>query len=731
MANIKNFFIGVGNWFKNHVPTRRRIIQVYAALLTNANLKGFGEGQIYQNTSSITAVTKNLCTPGLNCYSCPGAVAACPLGALQNSLGSSNTTTPYYILGIIALLGLLLARTICGFLCPFGFFQDMLYKIKSPKVKKSAYTRLLSYLKYVFLITLVIAVPLIYHNVPGFCKYICPAGTFEGAGGLLSNEVNADFYAMLGYLFSWKFVLLVICVVVCIFIYRAFCRFICPLGAIYGFFNKIALLGVKLEKSKCIDCGMCISKCKMDIRHVGDHECINCGECISVCPTKAISWKGSQLFIEPTSVAVTAANAPAQEAPALKSILASGTTMPAATESAATTAKVEEQAPVTEAAPAEEVKAQAPAAQKTAAEKPLKKVTHKRKKNAKILEIVAWSLAVALLIGALVYYNTLPPVTASVGEPLKNFTAETYKTAYGEDEFDLYGYTGYEAYVEGRKPTLLVFWSTRNEASIEYLSNLGDICNEVNEKARVVAVHIMNADKKEDVQQIIDDKGLNEYNIPFVQDTEELGLYSACGGTGAFPFHVFLSETCRIDSTHTGPMTVSEISEEIDNSISNTRYTVGDKIFNFTVETYKSAYNGGPFSVESARGKVLVINFWYTTCGPCVEELPFFEEVNKEFGDKIEVVAIHANNDEVPIVQKYIDSVNENKNKVCWSNWDIMFGQDFGKSDLYFKFLVSKGAYPTTVVVDAEGNIVFTGAGSVINNNKDLLRPAVRKALGE
>ncbi|MCH5152300.1 MAG: 4Fe-4S binding protein, partial [Clostridiales bacterium] len=125
--------------------------------------------------------------------------------------------------------------------------------------------------------------------------------------GLLANEVNSDFYSMLTYLFSWKFVLLVLCIILCIFVYRGFCRFFCPLGAIYGFFNRIALLGVKLEKSKCIDCGMCISQCKMDIREVGDHECINCGECIPVCPTKAISWKGGKLFLEPTSYAVTGA----------------------------------------------------------------------------------------------------------------------------------------------------------------------------------------------------------------------------------------------------------------------------------------------------------------------------------------------------------------------------------------------------------------------------------------
>ena len=69
-----------------------------------------------------------------------------------------------------------------------------------------------------------------------------------------------------------------------------------------GFFCRIALLGVKLDKTKCTDCGMCITACKMDIKSVGDHECIHCGKCISVCPTKAISWKGSKLFVRANNI---------------------------------------------------------------------------------------------------------------------------------------------------------------------------------------------------------------------------------------------------------------------------------------------------------------------------------------------------------------------------------------------------------------------------------------------
>ncbi len=272
------------------MPTRRRIVQLYAALLTNAHLKGFVNGKIFQGP------TKNVCVPGLNCYSCPGAVGACPLGSLQNALINAKTRTPTYLFGTIILFGLLLGRTICGWLCPIGLGQELLYKIKTPKLKKSKTTRVLSYFKYVLLVALVVILPLSL-AIPGFCEYVCPAGTFEGGVGLLAQPENADSLGMLGPLFSWKFTLLVLIIIGSIFVYRIFCRFLCPLGALYGFFCRIALLGIKLDESKCTDCGLCIGVCKMDIKKVGDHECIHCGACVSVCPAKAISWKGSKLFV--------------------------------------------------------------------------------------------------------------------------------------------------------------------------------------------------------------------------------------------------------------------------------------------------------------------------------------------------------------------------------------------------------------------------------------------------
>ena len=126
---------------KSLLPSKRKLIQLYAALLFNANLQGFFNGKIYKGP------TKNICAPGINCYSCPGAVGACPLGALQNALGASQKNVPFYVIGILLLYGLLFGRFICGFLCPFGLIQELLYKIKTPKLKKNKVTKILSYLK--------------------------------------------------------------------------------------------------------------------------------------------------------------------------------------------------------------------------------------------------------------------------------------------------------------------------------------------------------------------------------------------------------------------------------------------------------------------------------------------------------------------------------------------------------------------------------------------------------
>ena len=519
-------------WWLIHRPTKRRLIQLYAALLFNANLKGFKTGRIYQGP------VKNICTPGLNCYSCPGAVGACPMGALQNALSDSGKTAPYYVLGILLLYGFLFGRWICGFLCPFGLVQDLLHKIKTPKVGKNRVTRVLSYFKYVVLVFFAVIFPLIYMGygfpLPGFCKYICPAGTLEGAVGLLSNPENENMLGMLGPLFTWKFLLMVIFLVGSVFIYRFFCRFFCPLGALYGLFNKISLIGVKLDKGNCVDCGLCTGKCKMDIRHVGDRECIQCGECIDVCPTQAIQWKGPKILLAPQAIGGSIATKERANGAEEANTGLVGTP-----------------------------------------------------RKTRVARAVAWVLALALLGGALYYFN----------------------------------------FAEGKDKTP-------------------------------------------------------------PQDT---------------------SDTAETETPAEG-----ETGEPLPPR--------GNEVDTLCVSTRLELYTGGDtFSVDENRGKVTVINFWGTWCGPCIAELPHFEQVAKDYADTVSVVAVHSN---------YRGNTAAEWIALNYPDTSILFAQDpdDGANGAYYTALGGEGDFPMTFVVDGNGVLTFVCRGSVTHEE---LVAAVEEALGQ
>ena len=277
------------NKYTRFQERKKNIIQALATLATNANLKGFFEGRIY------TGNTKVACVPGLNCYSCPGAVGSCPIGSLQAVIGSKKFSISYYVFGIMILIGALLGRLVCGLLCPFGFVQDLLYKIPTPKFKiPEKIDRPLRYLKYAILLVFVILLPMFLTNqfglgAPYFCKLICPAGTLGGALPLLAT--NEGLRSTIGFLFFWKLSILIVIVALSIFTYRPFCKYICPLGAFYSFFNKIEFYKMEFVPDKCVNCGLCEKSCKMDINvraNPNSLECIRCGACTAACRHDAL-----------------------------------------------------------------------------------------------------------------------------------------------------------------------------------------------------------------------------------------------------------------------------------------------------------------------------------------------------------------------------------------------------------------------------------------------------------
>ena len=265
-------------------------VQAGAALLTNLHLPNFFRGRLYQGAG------KAVCVPGLNCYSCPAASGACPIGAFQAVVGSSKFRFSYYITGTLILLGVLLGRFICGFLCPFGWFQELLHKLPTKKLSTRR-LRPLTYLKYAVLLVMVVLLPALAVNEVGmgdpfFCKYLCPQGVLEGAIPL--SLTNAGIRAALGTLFTRKLSILLAVAVLSVVFYRPFCKWLCPLGAFYALFNKVSLFQMQVDPNKCISCGKCAKACQMDvdITKTPNHtECIRCGMCVRACPTHAVAFR--------------------------------------------------------------------------------------------------------------------------------------------------------------------------------------------------------------------------------------------------------------------------------------------------------------------------------------------------------------------------------------------------------------------------------------------------------
>jgi len=251
------------------VARRRTAVQMVSALTLNSYFT--------------QRVTKGLLCPALNCYACPAAAFACPIGSLQHFIG--RWKFPLYVLGTVGLIGALIGRASCGWFCPFGWLQELVYKIPVPKLRLP---NRLNWTRYIVLVVLAGVIPFLTRE-PWFCK-LCPAGMLEG--GIPMALLSADIRALVGTLYWVKAIILGAFLVWMSITRRPFCRWACPLGALWSPFNPISSFRLQVDKDRCIQCNQCQQICPMDIpiyENPGAGTCIRCLECIRECPASCIT----------------------------------------------------------------------------------------------------------------------------------------------------------------------------------------------------------------------------------------------------------------------------------------------------------------------------------------------------------------------------------------------------------------------------------------------------------
>ena len=217
-----------------------------------------------------------VCAPVFHCYSCPLATFACPIGVLANF--SALHVFPFLAAGTLLVAGTLLGSFVCGWLCPFGLFQDLLGRIPTPKFTMPAWT---GYIRFAILGLLVLAIPYLFgEQHPLFFCRLCPAGALEAA------YPNTIALAIAGQPLVWptlaKTVIFVLFLLLALFTWRPWCTAFCPLGAIYSLSNYFSFLFVRVHQEECGDCGICKSLCRYGQgprQAANDLRCIRCLDC--------------------------------------------------------------------------------------------------------------------------------------------------------------------------------------------------------------------------------------------------------------------------------------------------------------------------------------------------------------------------------------------------------------------------------------------------------------------
>jgi polyferredoxin len=266
---------------------RRWLVQLLSTVLAN---------------SAFLSRFRGLCYPALNCWSCPSANFACPIGALQNSAAGTRLalaadsplwrSLPLYTLGTLLLWGSVFGRMMCGWLCPFGWFQELVGR-RGPKWRVS---RRLWYVRYVVLVALVFVIP--YLTGEAWFSKLCPMGALEGS--IPQPLLHPELRSQIGAMWYLKLGILAVTIVAAYLWRRPFCGTACPLGALFSLTNRFSAWQISHLRARCVNCEWCVRECPQGLdprTDVNSHACVSCLHCTR-CPYGALrshaAWRSPE-----------------------------------------------------------------------------------------------------------------------------------------------------------------------------------------------------------------------------------------------------------------------------------------------------------------------------------------------------------------------------------------------------------------------------------------------------
>jgi polyferredoxin len=273
-----------GRRFWLWIARRRQAAQILSALVINSYF--------------LQRITRGFPCPAFNCYACPAAIFACPIGSLQHFV--TRKKVPLYVLGVVGIFGALIGRASCGWFCPFGLLQELMHKIPVPKLRLP---NRFNWTRYVLMAVLVVAIPYLTRE-PWFCK-LCPAGMLEAGVPLVLLDANLR--PLVGGLYWIKLGILVAFLGWMAVTRRPFCRWVCPLGALWSPLNPVSAFRLSVDRERCQACDQCRDVCPVDIRvHEDPHSaaCIRCLACVDACPTQCIGVQALHWGLESDRQAV-------------------------------------------------------------------------------------------------------------------------------------------------------------------------------------------------------------------------------------------------------------------------------------------------------------------------------------------------------------------------------------------------------------------------------------------